>query len=264
MEVRFGALLRTPGVPIAAIEPGTAGTSAPRGAASQPGTDAMIQVSDVIKVFREGDVETIALRGVDLEIARGEFVALMGRSGSGKSTLLHLLAGSDRPTAGHVIVGGVDLSRVEEGERARLRGSVLGIVFQSQNLVPFLDLEENTLLAATLADRPVERSTARAALARVGLGERAHHRPDQLSGGEQQRAALATVLVTRPAVLLADEITGELDSANAAILLDLLCEMHEAESLTIVLATHDPEVAQRSERIVELLDGRVVGDRRIR
>jgi putative ABC transport system ATP-binding protein len=264
MEVSFGTLLWMPGVPVAAIESGTAGTSAARAAAGQPGADAIIEVSDVIKVFREGDVETIALRGIDLEIARGEFVALMGRSGSGKSTLLHLLAGSDRPTAGHVIVGGVDLTRVDESERARLRGSILGIVFQSQNLVPFLDLEENTLLAATLADRPVDRSTARAGLARVGLGERAHHRPSQLSGGEQQRAALAAVLVTRPAVLLADEITGELDSANATILLDLVSEMHEAESLTIVLATHDPEVAQRADRIVELLDGRVVGDRRIR
>ena len=264
MEVSFGTLLRMPGVPGAAIESATAGTSVARGAAGQPGADVIIQVSDVIKVFREGDVETIALRGVDLEVARGEFVALMGRSGSGKSTLLHLLAGSDRPTAGHVIVGGVDLTRVDESERARLRGSILGIVFQSQNLVTFLDLEENMLLAATLADRPVDRSTARAALARVGLEERAHHRPSQLSGGEQQRAALAAVLVTRPAVLLADEITGELDSANATILLDLVSEMRESESLTIVLATHDPEVAQRADRIVELLDGRVVGDRPIR
>lgn len=259
MEVSFGTLLRMPGVPVSAVETGATDAAAGRSPAQL-----IIQVSDVIKVFREGDIETIALRGVDLEIVRGEFVALMGRSGSGKSTLLHLLAGSDRPTAGHVIVDGVDLSRVDESERARLRGSVIGIVFQSQNLVPFLDLEENTVLAATLADRPVDGATARATLARVGLGERANHRPAQLSGGEQQRAALATVLVTRPAVLLADEITGELDSANATILLDLVAEVHAAESLTIVLATHDPEVAQRADRIVELLDGRIVGDRRVR
>jgi putative ABC transport system ATP-binding protein len=259
MEVSRGTLVRMPGTPGAATETGAVATPA-----RASGADAIIEVSDVIKVFREGDIETIALRGVDLEIARGEFVALMGRSGSGKSTLLHLLAGSDRPTAGHVIVDGVDLSRVDETERASLRGSIVGIVFQSQNLVPFLDLEENTLLAATLAHRPVDRSRVLATLQRVGLGERVHHRPDQLSGGEQQRAALATVLVTRPSVLLADEITGELDSANAGNLLDLVSEMHAAESLTIVLATHDPEVAQRADRIVELLDGRVVGDRRIR
>ena len=258
MEVSRGTLVKMPGMPGATIESGAAGAARASNAAT------IIQVSDVIKVFREGDIETIALRGVDLEVARGEFIALMGRSGSGKSTLLHLLAGSDRPTAGHVIVNGVDLSRVDETERAGLRGSVVGIVFQSQNLVPFLDLEENTLLAATLAHRPVDRSRALATLQRVGLGERVHHRPDQLSGGEQQRAALAAVLVTRPAVLLADEITGELDSANATILLDLVSELHAAESLTIVLATHDPVVAQRADRIVELLDGRVVGDRRIR
>ena len=226
-------------------------------------SDAIIQLADVIKVYREAEVETIALRGVDLEIPPGQFVALMGRSGSGKSTLLNLLAGSDRPTAGRVIVDGVDLSRAEESDRIRLRGSRVGIVFQSQNLVPFLDLEENVMLAAALADRPAERSTVRTLLARVGLGERGSHRPEQLSGGEQQRAALATVLITRPAVLLADEITGELDTENARLLLDLVSELHVAESLTIVLATHDAEVAARADRIVELLDGRVVDDRQV-
>ena len=228
---------------------------------SQPGARPQIELSDVIKVYREVDVETIALRGVDLDVAAGEFVALMGRSGSGKSTLLHLLAGSDRPTAGRVVIDDVDLSRADEGERARLRGSRVGIVFQSQNLVPFLDLEENVVLATVLADRPVDRSTARATLASVGLAERGRHRPAQLSGGEQQRAALAMVLVTHPSVLLADEITGELDSANAGLLLDLLADLHRSTPVTIVLATHDPEVAVRADRIVELRDGRVVSDR---
>ena len=221
---------------------------------------AAIRLSDVIKVYREVDVETIALRGVDLEVPRNQFVALMGRSGSGKSTLLHLLAGSDRPTAGQVVVDGVELSRASESDRVSLRGSRVGIVFQSQNLVPFLDLEENLLLAAALADRPLDRASARAILTRVGLGDRRGHRPDQLSGGEQQRAALATVAATRPAILLADEITGELDTATAAAVLDLVAELHEAESLTIVLATHDPEVAARADRIVELSDGRVIAD----
>jgi putative ABC transport system ATP-binding protein len=225
--------------------------------------DPMIALADVIKVYREVDIETIALRGVDLQVARGEFVALMGRSGSGKSTLLHLLAGSDRPTAGSVVVDGVDLSRVDEDLRVRLRGARVGIVHQSQNLVPFLDLEENVLLAMALAGRPVDRPGARAALIGVGLGDRAGHRPHQLSGGEQQRAALALVVATRPAVLLADEITGELDSGNAATLLDLVARLHADGSLTVILATHDPGIASRAGRIVELHDGRVIADRRV-
>jgi ABC-type lipoprotein export system ATPase subunit len=227
-------------------------------------TDApIIQLSDVIRVYREADVETIALRGIDLEIAAGEFMAIMGRSGSGKSTLLQLLAGSDRPTAGRVIVDGIDLSRAEEDQRASLRGAHVGIVFQSQNLVPFLDLEENILLAAELAGRPVERVAARSILARVGLEGREGHRPAQLSGGEQQRAALAAVLVTRAPILLADEITGELDSMTAELLLDLLAEIHHAEAMTLVLATHDPDVSRRADRLVELRDGRVVSDRKV-
>jgi len=223
-----------------------------------------IVLADVIRVYREADVETIALRGIDLEIAAGEFVAIMGRSGSGKSTLLQLLAGSDRPTAGRVIVDGIDLSRAEEDERARLRGAQVGIVFQSGNLVPFLDLEENIQLAAGLAGRAADRAAAREILARVGLEGRERHRPAQLSGGEQQRAALAAVLVTKAPVVLADEVTGELDSANAGLLLDLLAEIHRREGMTLVLATHDPLVAARADRLVELRDGRVVGDRRLR
>ncbi len=231
------------------------------GALAASPTAPIIELRDVIRVFREVDVETIALRGVDLSIAPGEFVAIMGRSGSGKSTLLQLLAGSDRPTAGRVVVDGVDLSRAEESARATVRGSRVGIVFQSQNLVPFLTLRENIELAALLAGRPIDGSTASAALSRVGLDGRADHRPAQLSGGEQQRAALAAVVISRPPIVLADEITGELDTANATILLDLLEEIHIADGMTLVLATHDPEVARRAGRIIELRDGRVVGER---
>ncbi len=225
---------------------------------------AAIQLADVIRVFREADVETIALRGIDLEVDPGEFVAIMGRSGSGKSTLLQLLAGSDRPTAGRVVVDGIDLSRADEAQRASLRGAHVGIVFQSQNLVPFLDLDENVQLASELAGRPVDQAAGRGILKRVGLEGRERHRPTQLSGGEQQRAALATVLATRAPIVLADEITGELDSANAAVLLDLLAEIHAQEEVTLVLATHDPDVADRADRVVHLRDGRVVGDRRLR
>ena len=222
-----------------------------------------IRLTDVIKVYREEDVETIALRGVDLEIPRGQFVTLQGRSGSGKSTLLHLIAGSDRPTAGQVMIEGVDLARASEVERARLRGRTVGIVFQSQNLVPFLDLEENVRLAAALADRPLDGLSARAMLAQVGLDDRRHHRPERLSGGEQQRGALATIAATRPQVLLGDEVTGELDSASAEGLLDLLEALRAAASLTVLLATHDPALAQRGDRIVELADGRIIADRMV-
>jgi ABC-type lipoprotein export system ATPase subunit len=221
-----------------------------------------ISLADVIKVYREADIETIALRGIDLTVADGEFVAIMGRSGSGKSTLLNLIAGSDRPTAGRVVVAGTDVARAAEAARGDLRGGTVGIVFQSQNLAAMLDLTENVLLAASLAGRPIGRTDALEALGRVGLADRAGHRPDRLSGGEQQRAALACVLAAGPRILLADEITGELDSVNAAQLLDLIRDVHRADAITVVLVTHDPAVAARAERVVELRDGRVVADRR--
>jgi putative ABC transport system ATP-binding protein len=223
--------------------------------------DAAYRLTDVIRVYREADVETIALRGVDLTIRPGEFVAVMGRSGSGKSTLLNLLAGSDRPTAGRVQFLGRDLATADDAERSAIRGREIGIVYQSQNLAPMLSLVENVRLAAWLAGRPLDRAAALAALDRVGLEDRADHRPDQLSGGEQQRAALSCVLAARPTVLLADEITGELDSMSAGVVLQLLRDTHAAEATTVVLVTHDQRVAAHADRIVELRDGRVVADR---
>src|SRR2546421_10058431 len=222
---------------------------------------AAVELRDVIRIYREGDVETIALRGVDLRVARGEYVALMGRSGSGKSSLLHLIAGMDRSTGGRVIVDGVVLSHVDETRRDAIRGSRVGLIFQSQNLPDFLNLEESIVLASALAGRAVDGAAARDALARVGLADRARHRPRQLSGGEQQRAAVATILATRPRIVLADEITGELDSPNADALLDVLGDAHAREKLTIIAATHDPRVAARAKRVVELRDGRIVDDR---
>jgi putative ABC transport system ATP-binding protein len=239
-------------------------SGAPASPTGQPTPGPIIALTDVIRVYREADVETIALRGLDLEIAAGEFVAILGRSGSGKSTLLHLLAGSDRPTAGRVVVDGIDLARADERTRAAVRGRRVAIVYQSQNLTPFLALDEDVVLSASLAGTQIDRGVARAALSRVGLDERADHRPEQLSGGEQQRAAVAAVLVTRAPILLADEITAELDSATATLLLDLLCAVHRLEGMTLVLATHDPAVAARADRVIELRDGRVATDGRIR
>ena len=230
-------------------------------AQSSSETDEAIRLRDVIKIYRDGDVETIALRGVDLSIKHGEFVAVMGRSGSGKTTLLNLLAGADRPTAGQVMIDGIALDRADEGHRQKLRGRSVGIVFQTQNLVPFLTLAENVRLVDLLANGGSSGPTEDELLERVGLRDRAGHRPDALSGGEQQRAALACVLAANPAVLLADEITGELDSVSAAALMDLVRAAHRERGMTVVLVTHDPAVAESAQRIVRLADGRVVDDR---
>jgi putative ABC transport system ATP-binding protein len=224
--------------------------------------DGAIRLEDVIRIYREGDVETVALRGVTLSIAPGEFVAIMGRSGSGKTTLLNLIAGSDRPSAGRVVVEGVDLSVADEATRATMRGRRIGVVYQSQNLVPILSLVENVALAAHLASRTFDRDDVLAALDQVGLRGRAMHRPDALSGGEQQRAALACVLAAGPTILLGDEITGELDSAAAALVLDAVTDTLRAKRTTVVLVTHDPDVAGRADRIVRLRSGLVVEERR--
>ena len=223
--------------------------------------ESIYRLEDVIKIYRELDVETVALRGIDLAIERGCFVAIMGRSGSGKSTLLNLMAAADRPSAGKVRLAGRDLAAVDETERARIRGRQIGVVFQSQNLMPNLSLEENLRLAMALAGQPDRVASARDRLALVGLADRANHRPDQLSGGEQQRGAVACVLAAGPSVLLGDEITGELDTASADAVLEAIRDAQVAFGTTVVLVTHDQDVAERAERIVELRDGRIVSDR---
>jgi putative ABC transport system ATP-binding protein len=226
--------------------------------------DAVYRLTDVIRVYREADVETIALRGIDLTVRPGEFLAVMGRSGSGKSTLLNLLAGSDRPTAGRLQFRGLDLAAADEAHRSAIRGREIGIVYQSQNLAPMLSLVENVRLATWLAGRPIDIAQATLALDRVGLGHRIGHRPAQLSGGEQQRAALSCVLAARPTVVLADELTGELDTASAEAVLQLLGDTHIADGTTVVLVTHNEDVAARADRIVELRDGRIAAKRRPR
>ncbi|MDQ2965321.1 MAG: ABC transporter ATP-binding protein [Chloroflexota bacterium] len=230
------------------------------GAGETPGEGPAYRLSDVIRVYREGEIETIALRGIDLEIPSGQFAAIIGRSGSGKSTLLNLLAAADRPTAGRVLFNGLDLARADEADRAALRGRRIGIVFQGQNLVPFLSLAENVELGAAIADRPAGRARIDELLDQVGLAGRARHRPEQLSGGEQQRAGLAAVLAAEPQVLLGDEITGELDTESAELVLAAVADAHEQRGVTVILVTHSPSVAERADRIVELRDGRIVGD----
>ena len=229
----------------------------PDSRAAPASDEAVFRLIDVIKIYREADVETVALRGVDLVVASGEFVAVMGRSGSGKSTLLNLLAGLDRPSAGRVLFRGRDLAMADDAERSAIRGREIGIVYQDQNLAPMLSLLENVRLAAWLAGRPLEASGARAHLSRLALADREAHRPDQLSGGEQQRAALACVFAAAPHVLLADEITGELDSHTAGTVLEAVRDTHRTAGTTVVLVTHDPGVAGTADRVIELRDGRV-------
>lgn len=220
---------------------------------------AVYELRDVIRVYREADVETIALRGIELTVMPGEFVVVMGRSGSGKSTLLNLLSGTDRPTAGRISYRGLDLGRAEDERRATIRGREIGIVFQSQNLFGMLSMLENVMLAARLAGRSVSSAEAQQRLEAIGLGNRSRHRPSALSGGEQQRAAVACVLAAEPKVLLADEITGELDSISSAEVLRLVDETHRRDGTTVVLVTHDSAIAAHADRVVELRDGRVVG-----
>ncbi|MFE7324196.1 ABC transporter ATP-binding protein [Streptomyces sp. NPDC057565] len=201
-----------------------------------------------------------ALGGVDLTVRPGTFTAVMGPSGSGKSTLLHCAAGLDRPTSGTVEVGGTALNGLSERRLTLLRRDRIGFVFQSFNLVPSLTAAQNVALPLRLAGRRPSRTEVRASLARVGLADRADHRPTELSGGQQQRVALARALITRPAVLFGDEPTGALDTATSQEVLVMLRELVDREGQTIVMVTHDPVAAAYADRVVFLVDGHVADD----
>jgi ABC-type lipoprotein export system ATPase subunit len=214
----------------------------------------------VAKSYRSGSTAVHALQGVSLEVRRGERVALLGRSGSGKSTLLNLLGGLDQPTSGVIEVAGQDLARLSPDGLARYRLTTVGMIFQSYNLVPSRTALENVALPLVFAGRPARerRVLARRALEQVGLGPRLRHRPSELSGGEQQRVAIARALINHPAIVLADEPTGNLDTDNAGEVMELLTERVRAEGTTLLLVTHDEELAGRyTERTVRIQDGRL-------
>ena len=223
--------------------------------------DTVIAVSGLTKVY-PGAEPVHALRGIDFAVARGEFVALMGASGSGKSTLMNLLGCLDRPTSGRYLLDGEDVARLDRDARARVRNRKIGFVFQGFNLLARTTAVENVELPlvydATLHSREA-RERAVEALARVGLADRMTHEPSQLSGGQQQRVAIARALVNRPAILLADEPTGNLDTATSMEIMALLQELNRAGT-TIVLVTHEADIAQCAGRVVTLSDGRIVGD----
>jgi peptide/nickel transport system ATP-binding protein len=214
-----------------------------------------LELRDVFRIYREQDIETVALRGANLTVADGEFVAIVGRSGSGKSTLLHIAASLTMPSAGKTLVSGVDMTRLTEDERAEVRRQQVGIVFQQHNLIPFLTAQENVEVAMTEPHPTQRRARAIALLEQVGLGARLRHRPATLSGGEQQRAAIAVALANQPLLLLADEITGELDSVTADGIMRLLLDLNREEGMAIVLVTHNPAVAALAARRVQMADG---------
>ena len=218
-----------------------------------------VELSRVVKSYREGESERVVLRGVDLSVAAGEIVVLLGRSGSGKSTLLNLMSGIDRPTSGTVRVEGVDVAALSESARTRLRRRRIGFIFQFYNLIPTLTVEENLRLPLELNGADGARGGARALhlLGAVGLADRAASFPDRLSGGEQQRVAVARALVHEPALVLADEPTGNLDAESAGQVLALLAGLARREGKTVIAASHSEEVAALADRVLTLADGRL-------
>lgn len=221
----------------------------------------LIEVRNLSKTIENPPNRIEILRDVTFSVPRGQFLAIMGASGSGKSTLLGLMAGLDTVTAGQIVLDGRDITNLREDELARIRGHKIGFVFQSYQLVPTLTAEENVLLPAELSGIDSNpRRRAKDLLARVGLSERAGHYPVQLSGGEQQRVALARAFITRPPLLLTDEPTGNLDSVNGRIVLELLLQLNREAMATLVLVTHDPRLACHADRIITLHDGRIIND----
>ena len=218
----------------------------------------VIELADVTKTYESGDLRVEALRGVTFRIEAGELVAVVGPSGSGKSTLVHLIGCLDVPTGGRLRLSGEDVAALDEDRLAEVRNRRIGFVFQQYNLLAYLPAWRNVELPLVYAgvDAKARRARALEALARVGLADRADHRPGELSGGQQQRVAIARALVTEPALVLADEPTGNLDSAATAEILDLFAELHR-DGRTIVLITHDPDVAARADRVLRIRDGRV-------
>jgi len=225
----------------------------------------ILSLKQITKSIDTGTHRVDILRGIDFDVESGEFVAIMGASGSGKSTLLGLLAGLDTPTSGSIRLDGEEISTLKEDQLAGLRGRKIGFVFQSYQLIPTLTAEENVLLPAELAGETNGNAVARARmlLDTVGLKDRKDHYPVQLSGGEQQRVALARAFVRRPPLLLADEPTGNLDSVNGRQILELLLALNRSEGATLVLVTHDRELADHATRIITLKDGLIVSDQRM-
>ena len=244
------------------MTPATPEDPAGRGA-TEPGPP-LIRLRGITKTYGEGATAFLALRGVDLDIHRGEFVAIMGPSGSGKSTAMNLLGCLDRPSGGQYLFNGVHVESLDRDQRARLRRHFFGFVFQGFNLLARTSAQENVELPLLYRGEPAaaRHAAARAALASVGLTGWEHHGPAELSGGQQQRVAIARALVTGPSLLLADEPTGNLDTARSREIMDLLAALNRDQGITVVMVTHEPEMAAYAHRTVRLVDGLIASDER--
>ncbi|MCX6030399.1 MAG: ABC transporter ATP-binding protein [Chloroflexi bacterium] len=220
----------------------------------------VIEIQDITKIYQMGDVQVHALQGVSLKVCPGEILAIMGPSGSGKSTLMNIIGCLDQPTAGAYLLAGQDVSRMNDDQLADVRNKRIGFVFQSFNLLARTDAVQNVELPLVYAGARNRRSKAEAALKVVGLADRMHHRPNELSGGQQQRVAIARALVNEPSIIMADEPTGNLDSKAGAEVMGIFQRLNEERGITVILVTHEPEIAEHTRRIVHLYDGKVLSD----
>jgi len=221
----------------------------------------VIEITKLVKTLRGGGHEVEILKSLDLTVPTGQLLAITGESGSGKTTLLSLIAGLDTPTSGQIVIDGQDITKLDEDELALLRGKRFGFIFQNFHLIPTLTALENVVLAAELNNTPGATKKATDLLGTVGLSDRLHHYPVQLSGGEQQRLSLARAFVNEPDIILADEPTGNLDSKNSDHIIELMLELHRVKQATIILVTHELHVAEGSQRILTLADGKIISDR---
>ncbi|HKC21920.1 MAG TPA: ABC transporter ATP-binding protein [Gaiellaceae bacterium] len=237
----------------------TTTTTAPTTAAT---TEPVVSARDLTRRYGEGDTAVDALRGVSLDVRKGELLAVMGPSGSGKSTLMHILAGLDRPTSGEVTIAGTEISKLNDNDLTKLRREHIGFVFQFFNLLPMLDAEENVVLPLSIAGEKPDKAWVNELLDQVGLAQRRHHRPSELSGGQQQRVAIGRALVNKPTIIFADEPTGNLDSKTSGEILELLERSVRELEQTIVMVTHEPRAAAIADRILFLDDGLIVREAR--
>ncbi|MBI4791125.1 MAG: ABC transporter ATP-binding protein [Chloroflexi bacterium] len=218
----------------------------------------MIEIQDVKKIYRMGDMEVPALNGVSLQVDRGEMVAITGPSGSGKSTLMNIIGCLDSPSSGTFRLDGVEASKLNDDELAQIRNQKIGFVFQTFNLLPRTTALDNVELPMVYAGAPDRKQRALSALESVGLKERVHHRPNELSGGQQQRVAIARALVNRPSIILADEPTGNLDSKSGTEIMGIFKSLNRDQGLTVILVTHDPSIAAQAQRVIRVRDGVIV------